>query len=92
MRGVQSPVMAEPVEGEANLGTIARALWRNKGRIIGPTLTITQSGANAIVSWTPAVGTLQQSTDLVNWVNSPNQANGAARPAGSGNLFFRVLR
>jgi hypothetical protein len=61
-------------------------------RIVGPRLTIVQSGANATVSWTPAVGTLQQSTDLVNWINSPNQANGAARPASTGSLFFRVLR
>jgi len=61
-------------------------------RIVGPTMTITYSAPNVTVSWLPAVGTLQQSTDLVNWSNSANQANGAARSASTGNLFFRVVR
>jgi hypothetical protein len=60
-------------------------------RIIGPTLTITQSGANVTVSWAPAVGQLEESTDLVNWSNS-SRANGLPAPPSGGARFYRVRR
>ena len=54
MRGrKQSPVMAAPADGEANLGTIGRALWRNKVRIVGPTLLIAVAAFIAVNLLTP---------------------------------------
>jgi uncharacterized protein involved in exopolysaccharide biosynthesis/Mrp family chromosome partitioning ATPase len=50
---VATPVMAAPVEGEASLGMIARALWRNKRRIVGPTMVITAAAFIAVNLMTP---------------------------------------
>ena len=40
-------------DGEANLGTIARALWRNKRSIIGPTLIVAAAAFIAVNLMTP---------------------------------------
>ena len=45
--------MAVPNNGEANLGTIVRALWRNKQSIIGPTLIIAAAAFIAVNLMTP---------------------------------------
>src|SRR6476661_3719085 len=37
-KAARKPVAAPPVDEEANLGTIARALWANKHRIVFPTI------------------------------------------------------
>jgi len=60
-------------------------------RILPPTLSIVQSGANVTVSWTPATGQLEESADLVNWSNS-SRANGLPAPPAGGQMFYRVLR
>jgi hypothetical protein len=56
----------------------------------GSTVSIQQDGANIIISWQPAGGTLEESTNLTNW----NTVEGAASPAtivvGDGNRFYRV--
>jgi hypothetical protein len=57
-------------------------------------LSISQSGGNVIVSWTPAGGTLQVSPALtgpaVNW-QPAGTANPAIVPIGTGPQFFRVV-
>ena len=40
-------------DGEANLGTVARALWRNKRSIIGPTLIAAAAAFIAVNLMTP---------------------------------------
>jgi len=42
-----------PADEEMNLGTIARAIWRRKGSIIGPTLLITAAAFIAVSLMTP---------------------------------------
>src|SRR5688572_3323455 len=46
-------VAAVSNDGEANLGTIARALWRNKRSIIGPTLIAAAAAFIAVNLMTP---------------------------------------
>src|SRR5688572_5874153 len=46
-------VAAVSNDGEANLGTIMRALWRNKQSIIGPTLIIAAAAFIAVNLMTP---------------------------------------
>ena len=54
MRGdVQRGGVSGPLDGEVNLGTIARALWRNKRAIIGPTLLIAVAAFVAVNLLTP---------------------------------------
>ena len=58
----------------------------------GPKLTITVTSQNprqATISWSPAGGTLLESTNLTSWNPSADQGNGTARTV-SGCLFFRV--
>jgi hypothetical protein len=56
-----------------------------------PTLTIVNNGNGTVtISWTPALGTLQQSTDLINWTNSANQANPQTITASGSAVFYRV--
>jgi hypothetical protein len=61
-----------------------------------PTLTVTRSGNNVIISWSPsATGwTLQTNGNLgsTNWVNysGPTSNNSVTNPATGGNLFFRL--
>ena len=58
----------------------------------GPKLTITVTSQNprqATISWSPAGGTLLESTNLQSWNPSADQSNGTARTV-SGCLFFRV--
>jgi uncharacterized protein involved in exopolysaccharide biosynthesis/Mrp family chromosome partitioning ATPase len=45
--------MEAPFEGEASLGTLARALWREKRRIIGPTLVIAAAAFITVNLMTP---------------------------------------
>jgi hypothetical protein len=56
----------------------------------GPTLSIQTAGANVIISWQPAGGTLEESADLSDW----NTVTGAASPAtiaiDDGIRFYRV--
>jgi hypothetical protein len=55
-----------------------------------PTLTIVNNGNGTVtISWSPAGGTLQQSTDLVTWTNTASQANPQTMTA-TGALFFRI--
>ena len=57
-----------------------------------PKLSITVTSQNprqATISWSPAGGTLLESTNLQSWNPSSDQGNGTAR-AVSGCLFFRV--
>jgi uncharacterized protein involved in exopolysaccharide biosynthesis/Mrp family chromosome partitioning ATPase len=50
---VQSSGVAAPVDGEVNLGSLARALWRNKRSIIGPTLIMAAAAFIAVNQLTP---------------------------------------
>jgi succinoglycan biosynthesis transport protein ExoP len=52
MRGVVQ-YSGPPADEEMNLGTIARAIWRRKGSIIGPTLIITAAAFIAVSLMTP---------------------------------------
>jgi succinoglycan biosynthesis transport protein ExoP len=52
-RTASAAPVAAPVEGEANLGTVARALWRRKQAIIGPTLIIAAAAFIAVNLLTP---------------------------------------
>ncbi len=56
--------------------------------VVGPRLTITKNGSNVTISWTPATGTLQESTALAAWGTS-SVANGGTVPI-SGNKFYRL--
>ena len=51
--GVQTGVSMAPVDEEVNLGTVARALWRNKRSIIGPTLIMAAAAFVAVSLLTP---------------------------------------
>src|SRR6185312_6555429 len=54
MRGaVQSGVVQALPDEELNLGTIARAIWRKKRSIIGPTLVIAAAAFIAVNLMTP---------------------------------------
>lgn len=54
MRGaVEMGRAPAPVEDEISLGTIARALWRNKRSIVGPTLIMAAAAYIAVNSITP---------------------------------------
>lgn len=59
---------------------------------VAPTLTLQRSGANIILSWEPAGGTLETSTDLVNWTPVPGVTTPATIAAGESHAFFRVRR
>jgi len=64
------------------------------GRLVPPpgrVLTVTRSGGNVNVSWTPTGGTLQSTTALPggSWTDV-GTANPASIPVGPGNLFLRV--
>ncbi len=51
--GVQYGGPAASADEEMNLGVIARAIWRRKGSIIGPTLIITAAAFIAVTLMTP---------------------------------------
>jgi polysaccharide biosynthesis transport protein len=54
MRGdVQRGGVSSPLDGEASLGSIARAIWRNKRAIIAPTLLIAAAAFVAVNLLTP---------------------------------------
>ena len=56
----------------------------------GPTLTVTRSGANIIITW-PGAGTLQTSTSLPGgWSDIPGASSGYTTPASAAMQFFRV--
>jgi hypothetical protein len=58
-----------------------------------PVLTVTRSGGNLNISWTPAGGTLKSSADMTapfaSWT-TVGTANPATVPIGAGNLFLHV--
>jgi len=51
--GVQYSGSAASADEEMNLGAVARAIWRRKGSIIGPTLIITAAAFIAVALMTP---------------------------------------
>src|SRR3954470_23704987 len=51
--GVQYSGPAASADEEMNLGAVARAIWRRKGSIIGPTLIITAAAFIAVALMTP---------------------------------------
>jgi hypothetical protein len=88
-----------------DVGVVPPYLWYNTAEYAGynssfsvfvppAQLTITRSGANVNVSWTPAGGHLESSPALggpaVNWQNV-GTANPASIPIGTGTQFLRVV-
>jgi hypothetical protein len=56
----------------------------------GPVLSIELSGTNAIISWQPAGGTLEESADLSGWTTVSGATNPATIAIGSGSRYYRV--
>ena len=54
------------------------------------TMRITRGDNAVIVSWDPPTGTLEESSDLITWHASDNQAGGVPRPLSSARPFFRI--
>ena len=61
--------------------------------VVGPRLTITKNGGNVTISWTPATGTLQESTALPTWSNSsvPTAALSPSRATSSVALLHNAV-
>jgi hypothetical protein len=55
-----------------------------------PVLAIQRQGGNIVISWAPAGGTLETSSDLVNWTPVAGATSPATIAIGSGNAFYRV--
>ncbi len=55
-----------------------------------PTLSIQREGANLIISWAPAGGTLETSTDLVSWTPVAGASSPATVTTTESHAFFRV--
>jgi hypothetical protein len=90
--GVYYKLLADPDPVD---GTPANVTSGVIGRMVAPVvsqpvLTVTRSGNNLNVSWTPAGGTLQSTTALPGGWGNVGTANPAVVPIGTGNLFLRV--
>ncbi|MCD6338807.1 MAG: hypothetical protein J7M29_05435 [Verrucomicrobia bacterium] len=55
-------------------------------------LEIELEGANVVISWDPAGGTLERSSDLVNWEPVEGASSPATIPASEGRMFYRVVQ
>jgi len=62
----------------------------NSSYVASPILTITPSGANVSVSWTPAGMNLYSSPDLVTWTLIPGASNPYVTAASGSAMFFMV--
>jgi hypothetical protein len=60
------------------------------GVVAGIVATITRSGNNVIVGWTPTGGTLESTSSLGGTWTMVGTANPATVPIGAGNLYLRV--
>lgn len=57
-----------------------------------PEMQVTRMEGDIIISWEPAGGTLEQSSNLVDWTEVPGANNPATIAIGAGNMFYRVMQ
>jgi hypothetical protein len=56
----------------------------------GPTMAVTRTGANVVITWQPAGGTLESSKNLKDWAPVAGATSPATLLIGAGETFFRV--
>ncbi|MBK9139061.1 MAG: hypothetical protein IPM17_09915 [Verrucomicrobia bacterium] len=79
-------------DGEKMFMNAVRYMSETAPPPVPPTLTIQRSGGSVVVTWNPAGGVLESSTNLTTWTPVTGASSPATLPIGAGNVFYRVRK